>query len=69
MQKFHPEVTNVSQAIFAILSTLKEIPWIFGMTALGGLTLFSYASILSKSTSDLYINQLKELVAMKFTMM
>jgi hypothetical protein len=36
MQKFHPEVTNVGQAIVAILSTLREIQWIFGMTALGG---------------------------------
>jgi len=36
MQIFHPEVTNVKQAIFAILRTLKEIPWIFVMTALAG---------------------------------
>jgi hypothetical protein len=35
MQIFHPELTNVRKAIVAILRTLQEIAWIFGMTALG----------------------------------
>ena len=68
MQIFHPEVTNVRQANVAIRRTLKEIPWIFGMTAFGEYPSFSSASVLSISTSTIYINQLKQLMAIKFIM-